>query len=81
MFKTPKPEFTPEFRKLSVKRVRSGMTIGAVAKALGLLEQMLRNGVKAAERRKLNPAGARRNRWNCRACGRRMPDSGWSAKP
>jgi len=45
MFKMPKPEFTPEFRELTVKRVKSGMTIGAVAKELGLVEQTLRISV------------------------------------
>ena len=38
MFKMPKPEFTPEFRELAVKRVKSGLTIGAVARELGLVE-------------------------------------------
>lgn len=46
MFKMPKPEFTPEFRELAVKRVKSGLTIGAVAGELGLVEQTLRNWVK-----------------------------------
>ena len=59
MFKMPKQEFTPEFRELAVKRVKSGMTIGAVAKELGLVEQTLRNWVKAAEKGKLNPPGAK----------------------
>ena len=58
MFKMPKPEYTPEFRELAVKRVNSGWTIGAVARELGLVEQTLRNWVKAAERGKLNPPGA-----------------------
>jgi transposase-like protein len=35
----PKPEFTPEFRQLALKRVKSGMTIRAVAQELGLVEQ------------------------------------------
>ena len=34
MFKIPKPEFTPESMELAVKRVKSGMTIGAVAREL-----------------------------------------------
>lgn len=59
MFKIPKPEFTPEFRELAVKRVKSGLTVGAVAKELGLVEQTLRNWVKAAEKGKLNPPGAK----------------------
>ena len=59
MFKIPKPEYTLEFRELAVKRVKSGMTIGAVAKELGLVEQTLRNWVKAAEQGKLNPPGGK----------------------
>ncbi len=43
MFKMPKPEFTPKFRELAVKRVKSRMTIGVVSRELGLVEQMLRN--------------------------------------
>jgi transposase len=42
-----------------VKRVKSGLTIGAVAKELGLVEQTLRNWVKAAELGKLNPPGTK----------------------
>ena len=59
MFKMPKPEFTPEFREMAVKRVKSGLTIGAVARELGLVEQTLRNWVKAAEQGKLNPPGGK----------------------
>lgn len=59
MFKMPKPEFTAEFRELAVKRVKSGLTIGAVARELGLVEQTLRNWVKAAEQGKLNPPGGK----------------------
>jgi len=59
MLKIPKPEYTPEFRELAVKRVKSGLTIGAVAKELGLIEQTLRNWVKAAEKGKLNPPGGK----------------------
>ena len=49
--KIPKPAFTPEFRDLAVKRVKAGETTGAVAKELGLVEQTLRNGVKAGRRK------------------------------
>ena len=59
MFKIPKPEYTAEFKELAVKRVRDGQGIGAVAKDLGLIEQTLRNWVKAAKAGKLNPAGAK----------------------
>ena len=59
MLKMPKPEFTAEFRDLAVKRVKSGLTIGAVARELGMVEQTLRNWVRAAEKGKLNPPGAK----------------------
>ena len=49
MKKIPKQEYTTEFKELSVKRVKAGQTIGAVAKDLGLIDQTLRNWVKAAE--------------------------------
>ena len=83
MFKMPKPEFTPEFRELAVKRVKSGLTIGAVARELGLVEQTLRNWVKAAEQGKLNPPGGKvvtAEQMESRACESRTPGSGWSAK-
>jgi transposase len=59
MFKIPKQEYTPEFKELAVKRVKSGQSIGAVAKELGLVEQTLRNWVKAAKAGKLHPPGAK----------------------
>ena len=55
MFKIPKQEYTAEFKELAVKRVRSGQGIAAVARELGLVEQTLRNWVKAAKAGKLNP--------------------------
>ena len=55
MFKIPKQEYTAEFKELAVKRVKSGQGIGAVAKELGLVEQTLRNWVKAAKAGKLHP--------------------------
>ena len=59
MFKIPKQEYTPEFKELAVKRVTGGQGIAAVAKDLGLVEQTLRNWVKAAKAGKLNPPGAK----------------------
>ena len=47
--KIPKQEYTAEFKELSVKRVKAGQSVGAVARELGLIEQTLRNWVKAAE--------------------------------
>lgn len=54
MFKTPKQEHTAEFKDLAVKRVLSGQSLAAVAKALGLVEQTLRNWSKAAKAGKLH---------------------------
>jgi len=59
MKRIPKQEYTPEFRELSVKRVKSGQSIGSVAKDLGLIEQTLRNWVKAADAGKLNGTGGK----------------------
>ena len=59
MKKIPKQEYTPEFRELSVKRVKAGQSIGAVARELGLVEQTLRNWVKAAAAGKLNGPGSK----------------------
>ena len=59
MFKIPKQEYTPEFKELSVKRVQSGEGIAKVARELGLVEQTLRNWVKAAKSGKLNPPGTK----------------------
>ena len=57
--KIPKQEYTSEFKELSVKRVKSGQSISVVAKDLGLIEQTLRNWVKAADAGKLNGAGGK----------------------
>ena len=59
MKRIPKQEYTPEFRELAVKRVKAGQSIGAVARELSLVEQTLRNWVKAADAGKLNGAGAK----------------------
>jgi transposase len=52
--KIPKQEYTAEFKEMAVKRARDGLTVGAAAKELGLVEQTLRNWVKAADAGKLN---------------------------
>jgi transposase len=57
--KIPKQEYTAEFKELAVQRVQGGQTVGAVARDLGLVEQTLRNWVKAAAAGKLNGAGAK----------------------
>ena len=57
--KIPKPAFTPEFRELAVKRVKAGESVGGVAKELGLVEQTLRNWVKAGAKGTANGAGSR----------------------
>ncbi|MBK7023787.1 MAG: transposase [Sulfuritalea sp.] len=59
MKKIPKQEYTPEFRELAVKRVKAGQTAGVVAKELGLIEQTLRNWVKAFDAGKLNGPGTK----------------------
>lgn len=55
--KIPKQEYIAEFKDLAVKRVRAGQGIGSVARELGLVEQTLRNWVKAAAAAKLSSAG------------------------
>ena len=59
MFKIPKQEYTAEFKELAVKRVTGGQGIGAVAKDLGLVEQTLRNWIKAAKHGKLHAPGGK----------------------
>ena len=58
--KIPKQEYTAEFKELAVKRVKGGQSPGAVARDLGLIEQTLRNWVKAYDAGKLNAPGARK---------------------
>lgn len=59
MFKIPKQEYTTEFKELAVKRVQGGEGVAKVARELGLVEQTLRNWVKAAKSGRLNPSGAK----------------------
>jgi transposase len=74
-----KQAYTAEFKKLAVTRVKDGLTAGAAAKELGLIEQTLRNWVKAAAAGRLNGAGAKGSdgsRWNCHDCLPRTCDLG-----
>lgn len=58
--KIPKQEYTAEFKELAVKRVKAGQGVGSVARELGLIEQTLRNWVKAFDAGKLNGPGAKK---------------------
>ena len=58
MQKIPKQAYTAAFKKQAVKRVKDAKRVSAVAKELGLVEQTLRNGVKAFDVGTLNGAGA-----------------------
>lgn len=57
--KIPKQEYTTEFRELAVKRYKEVGSVSRVAKELGLVEQTLRNWVKAAGTGKLNGPGSK----------------------
>ena len=59
MKKIPKQEYTAEFKALAVKRVKDGLTVGAAARELGLIDQTLRNWVKAADAGTLSGAGVK----------------------
>jgi len=56
--KIPKQEYTAEFKEQAVKHAHS-VGIVVASKELGLVEQTLRNWVKAAEAGKLVSAGAK----------------------
>lgn len=59
MKRIPKQEYTAEFKEQAVKRADEVSSIARVAEELGLVEQTLRNWVKAAKAGKLNPGGAK----------------------
>ncbi|MCC4114749.1 IS3 family transposase [Aromatoleum toluclasticum] len=59
MKRIPKQEYTAEFKEQAVKRADEVGSIARAAEELGLVEQTLRNCVKAAKAGKLNPAGAK----------------------
>ena len=71
MQKIPKQAYTAEFKDQAVKRVKDGKRGGAVAKERGLVEQTLRNGVKAFDVGTLNGAAA-----PCASAGRCRPRRG-----
>ena len=58
MKKIPKQEYTAEFKEQAVKHAQA-MGIGVAAREQGLVEQTLRNWVKAADAGKLVGAGAK----------------------
>ena len=57
--KIPRREYTAEFKMEAVKRVSSGQGIAGTARELGVVEQTLRNWVRAAKVGKLNGAGGK----------------------
>ena len=54
MKRIPKQEYTAAFKEQAVAMVKGGKTIPEAARALGLVEQTLRNWVKAAAKGKLH---------------------------
>lgn len=58
MKKIPRQEYTAEFKEQAVKRAQE-VGVGVAARELGLVEQTLRNWVKAAAVGKLNAPGAK----------------------
>lgn len=58
MKKIPKQEYTAEFKEQAVARA-SAVGVAGAARELGLVEQTLRNWVKAAKSGVLNPPGAK----------------------
>jgi transposase len=54
MKRIPKQEYTAQFKDQAVGMVKSGKSVPEVARALGLVEQTLRNWVKLAAKGKLH---------------------------
>ena len=54
MKRIPKQEYTAAFKKQAVAMVKGGKTVAQAARALGLVEQTLRNWVKLAAQGKLH---------------------------
>ena len=55
--KIPKQAYTREFKELAVGRVKLGQSIAGTARELGLVEQTLKNWVKAAAKGTLSGPG------------------------
>ena len=87
MQKIPKQEYTAEFKEQAVKRVKDGKSVGAVAKERGLVEQTLRNWLKASEAgrldgpvaRKVTPEEMERSRLRARDFTPRAPNQVWTS--
>jgi transposase len=54
MKRIPKQEYTVQFKDQAVAMVKGGKTVPEAARALGLVEQTLRNWVKLAAKGKLH---------------------------
>ena len=54
----PKQEYTAQFKEQAVGMVKNGRSVPEVSRALGLVEQTLRNWVKLAGKGKLKEPGA-----------------------
>ena len=54
MKRIPKQEYTAAFKEQAVAMVKGGKTVPEAARALGLIEQTLRNWVKATAQGKLH---------------------------
>jgi transposase len=88
MKRIPKQEYTVQFKDQAVAMVKGGKTVPEVARALGLVEQTLRNWVKLAAKGKLYD-GAKEITpereepwrgyalWSCRGCAPRTRGSSW----
>ena len=59
MKRITKQEYSPEFRELAAKGGNVGLMVGTVAMELGLIEQALRNWVKAFDVGKFSGPGTR----------------------
>ena len=78
MKKIPKQEYTAEFKALAVKRVKDGLTVGAAARELGLIDQTLRHSVKRLTRASLAGrayARSHRSKWSFPVYALRTPGS------
>ena len=78
-----KPTYPTEFKELAVKRIKEGQSAGTECKELGLSDETLRNGIKAAAEDRLNGAAgglSRRKRGNFQGCTPRICGSSGRTK-